>query len=363
MSSLTTAFPNNDSKPAAVVEVICLFIVGMTYCWSNGPIAPAIASEIFPQEVRDKAFGISLLGQTACLLAITQPWPKFNTEVGGKSYWLLFGLNSLCLVRRAAESTCNSSNIFIALCRFHSSRDQRSFPGAHGQDHWRGRCGRRWRGCRRRRENGGAGLLAPGACGGKKPHGFQGRWQEHFGERRHESLIFLSNGCVGSCGSDLCIRKTPNQFVFRVTILALFPLSTAQTDRTRIALKQSWWVQLEYQHDYITCVPNYLQGTVVFPRPRHQCWDLHDGYPVFPRPQLQLLRPEFCCDMSFSTSCNLLKSKLPSRWNRRCIVIRDWTSHGTRQKWRAGECTALGDRDAWRQHRQPHARTEQAPAT
>lgn len=98
MSSLTTAFPHNDNKPAAVMEVVCLFIVGMTYCWSNGPIAPAIASEIFPQEVRDKAFGISLLGQTACLLAITQPWPKFNEEVGGRSYWLLLGLNTLCLV-------------------------------------------------------------------------------------------------------------------------------------------------------------------------------------------------------------------------------------------------------------------------
>ncbi|KAK1239823.1 hypothetical protein MKX08_007265 [Trichoderma sp. CBMAI-0020] len=98
MSSLTTAFPHNDNKPAAVMEVVCLFIVGMTYCWSNGPIAPAIASEIFPQEVRDKAFGISLLGQTACLLAITQPWPKFNEEVGGRSYWLLLGLNTLCLL-------------------------------------------------------------------------------------------------------------------------------------------------------------------------------------------------------------------------------------------------------------------------
>lgn len=98
MSSLTTAFPHNDNKPAAVMEVVCLFIVGMTYCWSNGPIPPAIASEIFPQEVRDKAFGISLLGQTACLLAITQPWPKFNNEVGGRSYWLLLGLNTLCLV-------------------------------------------------------------------------------------------------------------------------------------------------------------------------------------------------------------------------------------------------------------------------
>lgn len=98
MSSLTTAFPHNDSKPAAVMEVVCLFIVGMTYCWSNGPIPPAIASEIFPQEVRDKAFGISLLGQTACLLALTQPWPKFNKEVGGRSYWLLLGLNTLCLV-------------------------------------------------------------------------------------------------------------------------------------------------------------------------------------------------------------------------------------------------------------------------
>ncbi|TPX12712.1 uncharacterized protein E0L32_000889 [Thyridium curvatum] len=98
MSSLTTAFPNNDNKAAAVVEVAMLFIVGLTYCWSNGPIAPAVASEIFPQEVRDKAFGVSLLGQTACLLAITQPWPRFNSEVGGKSYWLLFGLNTLCLI-------------------------------------------------------------------------------------------------------------------------------------------------------------------------------------------------------------------------------------------------------------------------
>ncbi|KEZ45610.1 hypothetical protein SAPIO_CDS1964 [Scedosporium apiospermum] len=93
MSCLTTAFPNNDNKAAAVAEVVCLFIVGMTYCWSNGPIAPAVASEIFPQEVRDKAFGVSLLGQTVCLLALTQPWPRFNNQVGGKSYWLLFSLN------------------------------------------------------------------------------------------------------------------------------------------------------------------------------------------------------------------------------------------------------------------------------
>jgi hypothetical protein len=98
MSALTTAFPANDNTPAAVVEVAMLFIVGLTYCWSNGPIAPTVASEIFPQEVRDKAYGVALLGQTACLLAITQPWPTLNDEVGGKSYWLLFGLNVLCLV-------------------------------------------------------------------------------------------------------------------------------------------------------------------------------------------------------------------------------------------------------------------------
>lgn len=76
-----------------------LFIVGLTYCWSNGPITPAIASEIFPQEVRDKAFGLSLLGETICLLALTQPWPRFNAEVGGKSYWFLFALNVVALVR------------------------------------------------------------------------------------------------------------------------------------------------------------------------------------------------------------------------------------------------------------------------
>jgi MFS family permease len=98
LSSLTTTYPDNTNKAAAVVEVAMLFIVGLTYCWSNGPVTPAIASEIFPQEVRDKGFGLSLLGQTVCLLALTQPWPKFNQEVGAKSYWLLFSLNIVALV-------------------------------------------------------------------------------------------------------------------------------------------------------------------------------------------------------------------------------------------------------------------------
>lgn len=98
LSSLTTAFPENDNKAAAIVEIAMLFIVGMTYCWSNGPIPPTIASEIFPQHVRDKAFGVSALGQTVFLIAITQPWPSFNGAVGPLSYWLLFGLNSVALI-------------------------------------------------------------------------------------------------------------------------------------------------------------------------------------------------------------------------------------------------------------------------
>ncbi|QSZ34779.1 hypothetical protein DSL72_007637 [Monilinia vaccinii-corymbosi] len=98
LSCLTTAYPANGNRGAAVAEVAMLFIVGLTYCWSNGPVPPAIASEIFPQEVRDKGFGLSLLGQTVCLLAITQPWPRFSKEVGGKSYWLLFSLNLVALI-------------------------------------------------------------------------------------------------------------------------------------------------------------------------------------------------------------------------------------------------------------------------
>jgi len=98
ISSLTTSFPDNSNKAAAVVEIAMFFIVGLTYCWSNGPIPPAIATEIFPTHVRDKAFGLSLLGQTACLLAITQPWPDFNQTVGARSYWLLFTLNVIALI-------------------------------------------------------------------------------------------------------------------------------------------------------------------------------------------------------------------------------------------------------------------------
>jgi MFS family permease len=98
LSSLVTVFPQNDNRSAAIAEVAMLFIVGLTYCWSNGPIAPTVATEIFPQHVRDKAFGISMLGQSSFLIAITQPWPEFNARVGGLSYWLLAGLNVVALV-------------------------------------------------------------------------------------------------------------------------------------------------------------------------------------------------------------------------------------------------------------------------
>lgn len=54
MASLCTAFPTNGNRAAAIVEVAMLFIVGLTYCWSNGPIVSAVIAEIFPQHVRDK---------------------------------------------------------------------------------------------------------------------------------------------------------------------------------------------------------------------------------------------------------------------------------------------------------------------
>lgn len=54
MASLCTAFPTNGNRAAAIVEVAMLFIVGLTYCWSNGSIPSAVIAEIFPQHVRDK---------------------------------------------------------------------------------------------------------------------------------------------------------------------------------------------------------------------------------------------------------------------------------------------------------------------
>ena len=121
LASLTTSHSSNENmKGVSVAELAMLFIVGVTYCkffsaiglseaktyhiirqigWSNGPIAPIIATEIFPQHVRDKAVGISLMGQAACLVALAPPWPRFNQETGGKSYWLLFLLNAIALVR------------------------------------------------------------------------------------------------------------------------------------------------------------------------------------------------------------------------------------------------------------------------
>lgn len=106
-----------------------LFIVGLTYCWSNGPIAPAIASEIFPQHVRDKALGLALLGQTACLLAITQPWPTFNARVGAKSYWLMFGLNLAALVRSPPAYISPHLSLYMQASRRRKGREGRETSG------------------------------------------------------------------------------------------------------------------------------------------------------------------------------------------------------------------------------------------
>lgn len=67
MSSLCTAFPSNGNRSAAIAEVAMLFIVGLTYCWSNGPIASTVVSEIFPQHVRDK---VSELSENALVLPV-----------------------------------------------------------------------------------------------------------------------------------------------------------------------------------------------------------------------------------------------------------------------------------------------------
>jgi hypothetical protein len=93
---LTTSFPDDKDKAASIVEVKVLLIVGLTYCWSKGPIATTssfpfyllalrwklalalVATEIFLQHIRHKALGISLIRDTLCPLALPYIWPKFD---------------------------------------------------------------------------------------------------------------------------------------------------------------------------------------------------------------------------------------------------------------------------------------------
>jgi MFS family permease len=113
LSSLTTHFSKNDNRSAGITEIAMLFIMGLTYVWSNGPIATTIATEIFPQHVRSTAVGLSLLGQTATLIALTQPWPLILEKYAGKSYWLLFSLNVFALVSLVANRTSLTSVRFL----------------------------------------------------------------------------------------------------------------------------------------------------------------------------------------------------------------------------------------------------------
>jgi hypothetical protein len=60
-----------------------------------------IPTQLYPEDVFTdrifawpQGFGLSMLGQTSWLLLLTQIWPIFNETAGGRSYWLLFGLNA-----------------------------------------------------------------------------------------------------------------------------------------------------------------------------------------------------------------------------------------------------------------------------
>lgn len=150
LSALATAYPHNTNKAACVFEVAMVFIVGLTYCWSDGPITPAIASEIFPQEVRDEALGLSLPGETGCLLALTQPWPRFNQEVGLQE--LLVVIWAECpwagrIVLNTSILLCCDGKLmlYIDLCDYDLAGDERDLAGEDGQDSWRGGCGSSWR--------------------------------------------------------------------------------------------------------------------------------------------------------------------------------------------------------------------------
>ena len=72
LSSLTTSFPQNNNKAAAVTEIAMLFIVGLTYCWSNGPVPPAIATEIFPQHGKSSSCIIPCGPSTDCTQSETK---------------------------------------------------------------------------------------------------------------------------------------------------------------------------------------------------------------------------------------------------------------------------------------------------
>lgn len=83
-----------------------------------------------------------MLGQTCWLIMLTQSWPSFNKKVGGRSYWLLFGLN----VAAGVSSRAVLYNFFQSLtkgllrhsdiCLLHSPRNQGHIFGANGHDLW-----------------------------------------------------------------------------------------------------------------------------------------------------------------------------------------------------------------------------------
>lgn len=71
--------------------------VEQAYSGCLGQCAWIYASEIFPNNLRDKGINISQVGQQVTTLWINQAWPVMFDSVGHNAYYILMGINIVSL--------------------------------------------------------------------------------------------------------------------------------------------------------------------------------------------------------------------------------------------------------------------------
>lgn len=95
IAALADAYPvaTHFSRGAAVVQVIFIYVIQMSYSGTLGPCAWIYASEIFPTHLRDKGVNLSQAAQQTTTLWVNQSWPVMFANVGHNAYWILVAIN------------------------------------------------------------------------------------------------------------------------------------------------------------------------------------------------------------------------------------------------------------------------------
>lgn len=104
LGALFERWPDASNKGAGGWLVVCIFAIQCSYAGALGPVAYLLATEVWPQELREFGISISLLSLFVTVIIINQLWPVLTEVITFRLYWIFLAINIITLVSISTEA-------------------------------------------------------------------------------------------------------------------------------------------------------------------------------------------------------------------------------------------------------------------